>query len=224
MRLLSDFTDFYDHWFDADGPVFRRVTTDGLGKRGQLALLQEVGYQVPPHGTVGDVLNSWWEDEDTWVKAVVAYENEFQHCGEGKRLLQRWQLRSNPHMGMSGGDRFWQERSLFCTAFVGDVVNPVSVSWRLLRVGVHRFWLEYRSTTDWRSNCGETSVSLIGVEKDVGPDKRIREPLFAIDFVIGKEMYAVDFNVAPGMRGTGVEKVLGAKGVVDGLRNWFDAV
>jgi hypothetical protein len=38
---------------------------------------------------------------------------------------------------------------------------------------------------------------------------RIKRPLFAVDFVgYGGGLVAIDFNLAPGLRGTGLENVL----------------
>jgi hypothetical protein len=45
--------------------------------------------------------------------------------------------------------------------------------------------------------------------------------LFAIDFVIGKEMYAIDLNVSPGIKGTGVEDFISGKEVVAEIKEWF---
>lgn len=168
------------------------------------------------------MMDSWWEEERQYVKWVVAYTDETAHRGEGKQVYQKWQLKSNPHMGMPGGDRFWRERQLYCSAFVGcypQVVcgNQSAVSWRRLQVGRHVLWLQYSSVASWMSNVGEGSIEVIGVELDAGYHAAIRLPLFAIDFVIGREMYAVDFNTAPGMKGAGVERVLSAWDVCDAL-------
>lgn len=72
----------------------------------------------------------------------------------------------------------------------------------------HRFWIEYVSYGDWRSNVGEGEVFVTGCEMDCKARPFPEIPFFAIDYVVGKELYAIDLNVAPGVRGSGVEKYL----------------
>ncbi len=171
---------------------------------------------TPPHGTVEDILGSWWEAEKQWVKWVVAYTDEAAHCGEGKAVWNKGRVNSNPHMGMPGGDRFWKEKQLYCSAFLGPYPQLAcyghkAVSLRHLQVGPHVFHLEYESSSSWMSNVGDGTCEVVGVELDKGYHPKIRLPLFAVDFVLGREAYAIDFNVAPGIRGSGVEKVLDGK-------------
>jgi hypothetical protein len=216
VRLVSDFSDCTDAWFDADGPEFRRVSTEGPGKRSQFALLCAAGFRVPPHGPVKDVTNTWWAEECCWPQLVVAYEDEQAHCGKGKRLLRP------EHYKWDGCVTRIREcdrlNSLFCSAYLGKVPRIPSVSWRLLQVGYHRFWVEYTSRTDWRSNCGDGNCQVIGVERDAGPHPALPYPLWAVDFVLGKEMYAVDLNVAPGIRGSGVERVVSPRELAASIR------
>jgi len=223
MMLKSDFVDYYDHCLATGEPVFERMTTGGPSKREQLKLLDAAGFLTPPHGLVGEVMDSWWEAEQRRVRAVVAYTDETLHCGEGKRVYLRHHLRSNPHMGMPGGDRYWRENELYCTAFVGCPLEAGygASSVRRLQVGRHVFWVEYRSTESWMSNVGDGDCFVIGAEFGAGYHPHIDLPLFAVDFVLGREMYAVDFNTAPGIRGSGVEKLLPAPAAADAILSWF---
>jgi hypothetical protein len=225
MRLVSTFRDYYDHAFDGQGEAFHRVGGNvGPPKREQFSLLTAAGFKVPPHGTVGEVLESWWEAEQTWVKAVVAYTDESAHCAEGKTVFLHGQLKSNPDMGAPGGDRYWRERAMYCSAFVGNYYQTFNrgCSIRRLQVGPHVFWVEYRSTESWMSNYGDGTAEVVGVEMDAGYHPHLRHPLFAVDFVLGKEMYAVDFNTAPGIRGSGVEKHLPAGEAVRAIEAWHE--
>ncbi len=216
MKLLTDFRDYYDHAFDGNGDEFVRMA-EGTGpdKREQFRILADAGFATPPVGTFSDLieLEEWPEGR---IKFVVAYTDPAKHVGEGKEVwgMNRWQ--SNPHMGMPGGQRHYDKFQTFCSAFVGPLSG--GVSWRRLQVGPHVFWIEYRSDTDWRSNCGEGDVWLLESNLNEGYHPRIRLPLFAIDFVHGeKDMYAVDFNIAPGIKGSGVERVLDAYSCVESL-------
>ena len=225
LRLKTNYYDYYDLAFNYgyEGPVYERIGGNtGPTKREQFRILEGAGFLTPPNGLVGAVLGEWWESENQRIKAVVAYTDEQAHCGEGKRLIRWGELKSNPDMGSPGGDRYWKEKQLYCSAFVGDqLYQPTGLSWRRLQIGRHVFWVEYQSAVSWMSNV-DGDCRLIGTEWDVGFHQSINRPLFAVDFVLGKEMYAVDLNYGPGIRGSGVEDVLPAKRVVESIAEWFD--
>jgi hypothetical protein len=160
---------------------------------------------------VVDVAGSYWDDwglpEKGRIKYVVAYTDESAHCTDGKKLLREcdWRFDGNlTHLR----EVIYPNHQLYCSAFVGDPHARPSCSLRRLQLGRHVFWVEMTSSESWMSNLGEGDNTVVGVELDAGYHPVIRRPLFAVDFVIGREMYAVDFNTAPGVRGSGVEKVL----------------
>lgn len=203
MRLVTDFRDYYDHFFTGTGPEFVRVAANaGPDKREQFRILKAAGFKIPPVGTLDELAGlDWWEEGR--IRHVVAYTDETAHVGEGKELWHVHKWKTNPHMG--GVRRYADKWATFCSAYVE---GSRGVSWRRLQIGRHVFWIEYRSTDDWRSNCGDGDVELLEMECP-GYHPHIRLPLFAIDFVHGaKDMYAVDFNVAPGVSGSGVQRVL----------------
>src|SRR5574338_581827 len=136
------------------------------------------------------------------------------HCGEGKRVLRRIEVRFDGNLSRLPGIYALDE--LFCSAYLPSQGprgrwqpdGPV-LSWRMLQIGPYRFWIEYQSRNDWRSNCGDCACTLIGAEKDAGLYPGLEAyKLFAVDFVLGQHLYAIDFNIAPGVRGTGVEAFL----------------
>lgn len=227
MRLRTDFNDFYDSCFSYryTCPVFERIGGNtGPGRREQHRLLEDAGFKVPPHGLVQDVYYSWWEDEKKWVRAMVAYEDETAHCGEGKVIVSDRQLRVSPTMGYTSKAEHERDRlsKLYCVAFVGHHQQQWSgVSWRRLQVGRDVFWIEYSSKTSWMSNV-DPECKVIGRELNAGFHPVIKRPLFAIDFVLGKEMYAVDLNFSPGMRGSGMEDEISPEQVVGAITEWFE--
>jgi hypothetical protein len=242
VSLRSTWREYYDNYFDPpsdDAVVFDRTGGHtGPPKRDQFRLLEEAGFQTPPHGLVGDVMNRSWPEEyqdsvggPSWapINLVVVYDDETAHCAEGKRLLRKCQITSNPHMGMPGGDRYWREKQLYCSAYVhpkGYRGVPVekAESLRLLQVGPHTFYLLYTSEASWMSNDGEGDVDLVDYRLNAGFHPVVKKPLWAVDFAPGRAgLYAVDFNVAPGMRGTGVNRVLGGAQVVDAVRAFYEA-
>jgi hypothetical protein len=217
MKLITDFRDYYDHAFDGKGTEFVRMANDaGPDKREQFRTIKDGGFKIPPVGTLAELheLDRW---EEGRIRFVVAYTDPTKHVGEGKELwgINRWV--SNPHMGMPGGLRHPEKWDTFCSAFVGETTNS-GVSWRRLQVGPHVFWIEYTSETDWRSNCGEGDIELLEAKLNAGYHSHIRLPLFAVDFVHGaNDMYAVDFNISPGIKGSGVERVMDAYSCVEAL-------
>jgi hypothetical protein len=190
----------------------------GPPKREQFRTLEAAGFATPPHGLVGDVLGSWWEAEKCWVKWVVAYTDEAAHCAEGKEVWwkQCAALNWQPRMGYDARNERANRNSetVYCSAFVGCYPQlgrhgRPAVSLRRLQVGRHVFWVEYKSTESWMSNFGEGTCEVVGQEWDAGYHPYLRLPLFAVDLVWGgADLYAVDFNTAPGIRGSGVEKLL----------------
>ncbi len=215
MKLTTDFRDYYDWAFDGTGHEFVRIAANaGPNKREQFRILENAGFKIPPVGPL-DELADMYEWAEGRIRYVVAYTDETAHVGEGKELWSINKWKSNPHM--SGNRRHVEKWATFCSAFVE---GPRGVSWRRLQVGPHVFWIEYRSDDDWRSNCGAGDIELLECQMDAGYHPTIRLPLFAVDFVHGaKDMYAVDFNVAPGVSGSGVQRVLPAEDAVRAIED-----
>lgn len=208
-KLVSDFRETYDSWFDLDGTEFRRVTTDGPSRVEMFTILESLGYHVPPHGSVQNTIGRWWEQEHCWLTNLVIYDDLYSHCGNNKRLMSESQIKWDGNINRL--HNYYDLQNKFCSAFIGKFGNPTS--FRLLKIGTRIFWLEYQSDDLWRSNCGAVEAKIVDTE--IAEDKLMQWPLLAIDFVIGKEMYAVDFNVAPGIRGIGLENYLSNKEIVD---------
>lgn len=217
MKLTSDFHDYYDHCFDGIGDEFVRIAVDaGPDKPEQFNIMKAAGFKTPPYGTLDELYDIGYWDEGR-ISMVVAYTDVNKHVGEGKELWSIDKWKTNPDM--SGVKRNADKWDTFCSAYVD---GPYGISWRMLQVGKHVFWIEYNSDTDWRSNCGEGDINLLEYQMDKGYHPYIKLPLFAIDFIHGKkDMYAIDFNISPGVRGTGVEKVLTADKFVDAIELAF---
>lgn len=151
----------------------------------------------------------------------MVYDDEMAHRGDGKYLKPAWHYVSNPHMGMPGGDRHYYEKQKFASEFVGDLSKPPA-SWRYLFVGSRVLSIYYHSKDLWRSNVGEDAeCEYMGYV--YSPLPQLPYPLYAVDVVEapdGQE-YAVDLNVSPGIRGTGVENVLSPYTVVSEIESWF---
>lgn len=182
VKLLSNFHDYYDHAFDSTGCEFRRFTWEGLSRPAMLMFLAHSGMNPPKHGRVRDLAQE--------VDRLVVYLDERAHRGEGKLLLPAKQaLDEHPD------------------CYASEYIEGPPESVRLLQVGMMRWMLFYKSNDTWRSNVGE-EVSIKIESEHVGYHSSIMAPLFAIDFVAGKDglLYGIDFNIAPGLQWTGIEE------------------
>jgi hypothetical protein len=216
LKLISDFTDYYDHHFDAEGDTFRRVTTDGLNRIEILDYLHQLEFTTPLCGTPLELASELEPDDK-----IVLHHDLYVHRGEGKTLsTMKEALKDFPET--------------FATQFIpfnvpGTKPEVKALSWRYLQIGTEAFWLEYTSTEDWRSNVGDGDILLFFRDKtELFSDRqydvllKFKFPLFAVDFVPdGDKLYAVDFNIAPGVRGTGVEKLLSPKEAVKAIKTAY---
>ena len=195
LRLLSNFSDYYDFSFDGLGEEFRRFTTDGLSRPAMLTFLGHHGFNPPKHGKV-------WEIAMDCPKLVV-YTDERSHRGEGKLLL---------------GSKEAMEQ--YPGSYASEYIESAPQSLRLLQVGIMRWMLSYRSDDAWRSNVGsEVEISILS--EHVGYSLKIAAPLFAIDFVTDRKgaQYAVDFNVAPGLKWTGIDDRMKPEDIVNLIKD-----
>ena len=220
IQLDSDFSDYYDHWFcgrhDVPDYVWQRNAEGGMVRRCQFSLLERVGWTVPMHGTTSRLYEASHYPDNT---LAVIYHDEQKHRGEGKELLTLDLAACNYPTALA---------SLFVesTKEFADGTKISSVSRRLLCIGDRMFWLEYSSADDWRSNCGDVTVKVIGETlgraayfREAGPEWQPhlleKYPLWAVDFVTkhGQDhpRYAIDFNSSPGIKGTGLADILPAK-------------
>lgn len=227
IALESDFRDYYDHWFAGSwqkpGIVFNRSTTGGLLRPAMFQYLEALGLTLPKHGLVKHLYPKLLsriplEDPSLIVECtknlldVVVYTDTQAHAGEGKLLV-------NLH------DALQHYPNHFASEHIPALPNGLGQSLRYLCIGSRQFWLRYTSADDWRSNCGEVNIEVLCEEQPhtVASLQRnkIQYPLFAVDFVCGRELYAVDFNIAPGIKGTGIEDQLPAQEAYLEIANWI---
>ncbi len=223
LALDSDFRDYYDHWFDyfsvggKPEQTLRRQSRQGLPKRDQFTLLEECGFTVPLHGHVFEVA------PNVTTPWLVVYDDEMAHCGEGKALWHRTKASL-------------EVPNQYCSVFIPSTEDPVvhAVSMRLLAIGDRLWWLKYESN-GWMSNHADNvDVTVIGetlsreqyaLEESFEFGHLGEYPLFAIDFVKAKDgrLMAIDFNSAPGLKGTGMENLMPSKGVVEAIKSYLTA-
>jgi hypothetical protein len=211
IRLISDFLDYYDHWFDVYDAsiVFERMSRGGMSRPEMLSFLKSLGLKVPFFGRVKDVYKYMlrkYEDipyVDS-ILSVVVHLDERAHCGEGKVQIPLCEAME-------------KYPDCFAVEYIPAQPSGLGLSWRYLQIGNKIFWLEFASRNDWRSNCGQVDIKVLSREQD-GYHERIKYPLFAVDFIPADNLYAVDFNIAPQIRGTGVEELLPAREAAEAIK------
>jgi hypothetical protein len=209
--LETDFRDFYDHWFagswQVPDVVFERRARGGMRRSAMLSWLEQLGLRVPAHGRVCELaprLLDGYPAGMADILDVVVYLDEAAHAGEGKvRLSVTEALAQHPHA--------------YASEFIPANQRGLGESLRYLRIGRRQFWLRYTSADDWRSNSGEVQVELLREERPADAPWAVPHPLFAVDFVPAGSagLYAVDFNTAPQIGGTGVEEWMSGREVYD---------
>ena len=200
VKLVSDFRDFYDIWFDRDAKfVFERITTSGLSRGAMLNFLKNSKVRTVRFGTCEEMYM-------TGCKDVVVYTDTHSHRGENKVLMSA----SNANMSMP---------NYLCSEYIGF---EKGVSIRHLQLGEYWFKLQYKSKDDWRSNCG-TDVDIEMLNTGFGYHETIKAPIFAIDFVKSEQgLLAVDYNIAPGCGWTGVNEIVSAKEIADSIKKTIE--
>ncbi len=110
LKLVSDFRDYYDSWFDLEGEIFHRLTTGGMNRLEQLQFMEKNGLKVPKHGKVSSLD----------CEKVVVYIDQTAHCGEGKLLLETKQA-----------------LELYPDSLATEYINKCpGLSWRYLQIGL----------------------------------------------------------------------------------------
>lgn len=228
IRLKSDFHDYYDHWFAGSWQKpdieFSRNTTDGLLRPVMFQRMEAWGLKLPRHGIVKHLhpkLIAEAPVEETnlvkeWARTlceVVVYTDTSAHAGEGK-------------IKVSLSDALEHYSNHFASEHIPAMPNGFGQSLRYLRIGSRQFWLRYTSTNDWRSNCGDVHIEVLCEERpkitSEIPFDKVNHPLFAVDFVRGRELYAVDFNIAPGLKGSGIEEHISSQEVYQEISDWLN--
>lgn len=231
IKLDTDFIDMYDHWFDLDGElVLHRRMDTGPNRIEMYKMLNAIGLKTPKFGMVADLykdLAGQWGGKDALKKAeydklieMVVYTDINAHTGEGKIKCS-----------------LEEARDKYPGHFAAQHIPVTSKSFmsrteRMLMIGNKQLWIEYTSKDDWRSNCGDVTISELGVGAINSVIKatinELQIPLYAIDFVIaGNERLAIDLNVSPGIKGTPAANMMTGKemayAIKDRMMDLYDA-
>lgn len=196
MRIVSDFRDWYDHAFDTAGPVFERLSTGGMERPEMMQFLATAGFCVPRYGVVNNLVPLLLGQRPVAIQKdgkqhllfpfVVVHTDTTAHRGDGKLVVSAQQA-------------LGEYPDAFCVEYIPSIVNGTSISYRWLQVGSRTWWLRYWSETDWRSNVGEGGVEIISSGRSRPNNPHLTSSMFGIDFVSVGRLYAIDYNIAPGL-------------------------
>jgi hypothetical protein len=225
VKLISDFMDYYDIYFDFEGTHWERKCQTPVKKREDFARMAAMGLHVPPNGLIVDLAEAIPYEYLLEVgdnADVVLYTGETEHAGLGK-------LKMNIMEAYEGFDGTWA--SMYIEGFSA---YPQTTRW--LKVGNEQMWLTYTSLDDsWRSNAGDVAIIWaneipwtpkgVDINKVVDFEKETRGiPLCAIDFVCShaRTWYAIDFNTAPGLQGSPVENWIPGRDVAQLIKDYLE--
>lgn len=185
VKLITNFRDFYDIWFDPCAKhELRRVTTDGMNRSEMFKFFRKNEIATVKYGSSEAMYLAGCEK-------LVVYTDLNSHCGEGKLLMTA------------------SEAVNQLPNYLASEYNPIKrgESFRHLQLGNFWAWMRYKSKDDWRSNNGEVDIDLL--EVDCGYHPKVKLPIFAIDYIeTPSGLLAIDLNIAPGARGIGLEGVI----------------
>lgn len=179
--------------FDRSGEPFIRYSVDMLSRRDCFKLLDVCGIKAVTHGLVKDLLPYYAR------RTFLIYLNEKLHATEGKLLVNA-------------------DKDSYYSNYASIVEGIPALSYRVLNIGNRQWKLEYKSDDVFFSNKGNVEISLIAElkEKEQYPRPLHGRNFWAIDFVkSNSELKACDFNTAPAIQGTPIEKLLSATEIVD---------
>jgi hypothetical protein len=206
VKLITDFWDYYDHEFDLEGETFKRKSQSGMNRIEMFKFLEYNWIWTVPNGYTKDLIT---EDDIKSNKEFVIYTDINAHRAEGK-------------MKVSAQEAVEKYSDNYCSAYDG---NNFGISYRRLQIGNIVCWLKYQSK-NWRSNYGDVNIEVTHVLRNNTDVLNFKYPLSAIDYIqsyLGV-LYAVDFNIAPQIKGTGLEDIITAKEVAEQIKRKMEVI
>lgn len=220
IKLASDFIDIYDCYFcgswEVPDKVFKRNSKQGMNRIDMMYFLKNTHKLLTPDfGFVANYNCAMGND-------VIIFKDINSHRGEDRVKIK-----------YSEAEKHY--KNYFFTSFIKT--KEQSTSYRFLQIGRHMkysFWLKYQSDHEWLSNNGEVSIEFIEEQHIVNPCSKIENstrflynsfnyPVYAIDFIKDENnfMYAVDFNISPGLKNIGIERYMSNKQIYEEIYEWF---
>lgn len=235
IKLITDYFDYYDAFFDytthmrgEDATVvFKRLSAppNGYSKPEQFQIMSSAPFnmRVPGNGTVRSFMDDCFQDakgnkvnmggKRNQSDKIVVYTDNYLHAGNGKELTY-----------ITGASLFIGDDK-WCSEFIPTTDDPEnhSISYKYMKWGMHYALLKIECKGGWRTNSGDLEIEMLehGREQDLSKVQFL--PLYSIDYVRRNKLdYGVDFNTAPGFRGTGLKDYYTGVEVANSLYEWFE--
>lgn len=190
MKIISDFRDYYDEYFNENASVVYERVRKGMGRGKELKVLQSLGIPTIEIKAVSefDIRNSH----------LVVYLNPLKHDYQGKRIVEY------------GEAQLMYENNL-ASRFVEEANG---ITFKYLQIGTRRFRVYMKNEEPLELKKGK--VIEIQEIQSAGKQKFSGSPIFSIDYInIGGEMVAIDFNEVQHLGELGMESVLNKKEVTE---------
>ena len=214
VKLITDFRDFYDHWFDMDGVPFERMSRNNISRSEGLQRLSAMGLQVPNWGKASALEKTVFPGT-----LLVVCHDQYAHRGEEKEKLQ----------AVEAAEQYPDDLAMvyIVPPLADEYLTRGSKrhSYRYLRIGVCPFFLMYESDDTWRSNCGNVQITYCQRPKFLeGFQDYERFPMLAIDFVVSYTglWAAIDYNTSPGLRYTPIQEEASGEQIVEWIKAWYE--
>ena len=195
MRLLSDFTDYYDTVFDGEGEELKRYDNRGTSfpvSMWEIIRLLNIHNTVPLYGYP----YSLFEDLKQDSKVIVYTHPYYKHTKE---------------VTLEEADRDFP--NCLTVQKVENNDNRI-LCYRLLHIGRHILWLHYSID----GTCGISKPLTKNDEKDEYSCFK----MYSIDYIKNKQdncIYAINLDTSPLLKGSPVEQLLKAEDIIELLKS-----
>lgn len=169
--------------------------------------LLEWGFHVPSFGIASTVI----------PKVAEAYQSDNLHFVVH---LDMWSSRGESKLLMDADTCLRQHPYAFVTHFLGDVHSSLFSMYKFLKIGPKAYGIKV-SGDYWKaahSSAAEVKICCESITPTY--NEKIPYALYSIDYVIFKDReYAVDFDNAPILSGSGIEEKLSARQAATNIKD-----
>ena len=193
LKLSSDFTDYYDGYFNEYGMEYRRVKSDAMPRGRALKYLESLGYNVISLSQISIIQGN--------PSKVVVYTDLYGHYGKGKIVC-------------SYGEALDSYSNYLGAPYI-EGTNGVSI--KVIQVGSRRFRLLMRNTNYKSELCHGAVLSIEEMSQEF--NDLIRLPVFSVDYIpYNDAMLVIDFNETQELKSLGFESIMSPSEVVSEIK------
>lgn len=189
IKLITDFSDFYDSELNGGDICYRRLESKSKGKGEELEFLSSLGILTETVYLVSMIPSN--------IERVIVLTNDKAHKGNGKIIMSRAEAQRS-------------YKNYICVPYIEDT-NGRSV--KVLQIGQRRFRIEMLNIKYEKF----ASHGVVTAIEEIEPyfNKDIKIPIFSIDYIpFEDKMMAVDFNRVQNLSTLGIDKILSKEEVI----------